>query len=152
MQATDDISATRRLVLGVTYALVASIAYAVAQVLTRQLVVGDVSPLVGSTLALFWGTIGFFALSFRSMAERKANLKRGSLYFGAAGIFAAIGVVGLFEALGRGTVVVVSPIVSTSPLFTLVFAAVFLRGIEQLTPRVVAGAVLVVAGVVVLSL
>ena len=152
MQATNAPTATRRLALGVTYALAASVAYAVAQVLTRRLVDNDVNPLVGSTLALFWGTVGFFALSFRSFGEPKPNLRRGSFYFGAAGIFAAIGVVGLFEALGRGTVVVVSPIVSTSPLFTLVFAAVLLRGIEQLTPRVVLGAVLVVVGVVVLSL
>jgi drug/metabolite transporter (DMT)-like permease len=152
MQSTEEHLAPRRLALGVAYALAASIAYAVAQVLTRQLVDDDVSPLVGSTLSLFWGTIGFFAISFRALGEQKPNLGRGSLYFGAAGIFAAIGVAGLFEALGRGSVVVVSPIVSTSPLFTLVFAALLLRGIEQLTPRVIGGAVLVVVGVIVLSL
>ena len=57
----------------------------------------------------------------------------------------------MFQALSRGPVVVLSPVVSTNPLFTLLFASIFLRGVERITPRVVAGALLVVGGVVVLS-
>ena len=49
-------------------------------------------------------------------------------------------------------VVVVSPVLATNPLFTLILAAIFLRDIEQITPRIIVGALLVVAGVVVLSL
>ena len=46
---------------------------------------------------------------------------------------------------------VISPVLATNPLFTLLFASIFLRGVERITPRVVLGALLVVAGVVVLS-
>ena len=56
-----------------------------------------------------------------------------------------------FEALSRGQVVVVSPVLATNPLFTLLLAMVLLRGLEQITLRVIAGTCLVVLGIVVLT-
>jgi uncharacterized membrane protein len=101
---------------------------------------------------LFWGTLGFVALSYRSLGERSANFRRGALLFVSAGFFSTLGLVGMFLALDRGEVVLVSPVLATHSLSTLVLAALFLRGVERLTLRVAAGCVLVVAGVIVLSL
>jgi drug/metabolite transporter (DMT)-like permease len=52
----------------------------------------------------------------------------------------------LFEAFYRGRVSVVSPLVATESLWTVVLALVFLRRHEHVGVRLVAGALLVVAG------
>ena len=112
-----------------------------------------------------------------AIAEAGATLATGYLLFsqprpvlyqgafgvlgGLAGIVAGIvggdflwlagGVMLMFQALSRGNVVVVSPLVSTNPLFTLVLAAVLLRDVERITRRTIVGALLVVLGVVVVT-
>jgi drug/metabolite transporter, DME family len=149
-------SAVRRnTLIGIGFALIAAVSYGASQVITRYVVSGAglaVSPLVGSLIALFWGTLGFSLLSIRGLRQPAPNFRRGALYFAAGGVFSAGGVILLFQALSRGTVVVVSPIAATNPLFTLFFAALLLRGVEHITARIVAGAILVVVGVVILSI
>ena len=73
--------------------------------------------------------------------------RRTYAYFAGSGTLTAVALLSLFAALGIGRVVVVDPLAATAPLFTAVFAAVFLRDLERVTRRLVAGAVLVVVGV-----
>ncbi len=47
-----------------------------------------------------------------------------------------------------GEVVRVAPVVGTVPLFTVLLSTVLLRGVEQITPRIVVASLLVVVGVV----
>ena len=47
-----------------------------------------------------------------------------------------------------GRVVVVAPLVATSPLWTLLLAMLLLRGVERITAKSVAGTLAVVAGTV----
>ncbi len=49
-------------------------------------------------------------------------------------------------------VAVVVPLYTSSPLFVLPLSALFLRGVERVTPRIVLGAVAVVVGVVLVAL
>jgi drug/metabolite transporter, DME family len=149
--ATAPAASGRAVLTGVAFSLGAAVAYGASQVLTRQFVGGLASPLVGSFIALTFGTLGFAVLSLRSLGPRGEHFWRGAAYFAGAGVFSATGVLLLFVALSRGQVVVISPVVATNPLFTLVMASVLLRGVERITARVVIGAVLVVAGVVVLT-
>jgi drug/metabolite transporter, DME family len=145
-------AASRRTVLlGVLFALIAALSYGSSQVLTRQGVSTLAPPLVGTFIALFWGTLGFALLSARNLGPRPERLRRGTAYFIGAGICSSLGVTLMFQALARGEVVILSPVLATNPLFTLVFAAALLRGVERITLRHVAGTALVVAGVVVLS-
>jgi drug/metabolite transporter (DMT)-like permease len=137
--------------IGVAYALAAALSYGASQVLTRQGVSDLAPPLTGSFIALLWGTVGFSLLSARGLADRPPDFWRGAKFFAAGGIFSAAGVLLMFEALSRGQVVVVSPVLATNPLFTLFLATVMLRGLEQITLRVIAGTCLVVLGVVVLT-
>jgi drug/metabolite transporter (DMT)-like permease len=142
---------------GVAFALIAALSYGSSQVLTRQGVSSLAPPLVGTFIALFWGTLGFAALSARGLGaalrevDGPARLRRGTAFFIGAGICSSLGVTLMFQALARGKVVVLSPVLATNPLFTLVFAAILLRSVERITPRHVAGTALVVAGVAVLS-
>lgn len=149
---TEERAGIRRTTLiGVAMAFGAAISYGSSQVLTRQGVSDLAPPLVGSFIALFWGTLGFLVISIRSLRGVTGDLRNGAIYFGAAGVFSAAGVMLMFQALSRGEVVIISPVLATNPLFTLILAAIFLRGVERITAPIVIGAVLVVAGVAVLS-
>jgi len=55
-------------------------------------------------------------------------------------------------ALSVGNVVVVSPIVATSPLWIVLGSWLFLRDIERLTLRTILGAVCIVAGTIAISI
>jgi drug/metabolite transporter (DMT)-like permease len=70
----------------------------------------------------------------------------------AAGITISLGMVCIYYALDLGKVSVVIPISSTGPFFSLLLAAVFLRDVEKVTLRIVASAVMIVGGVVLLTL
>ena len=138
--------------LGLLFGLTAVLSYAIAQLLTRHAVSEDASPLLGTLIALSVGTLGFTFVAGRQFSEGGADLHRGALLFAVAGFFSTLGVIFQFEALQKGQVVVVSPIANTSPLFTLIFATVLLRGVERLTLNVFLGAGLVVVGVAVIRL
>ncbi|HXG53064.1 MAG TPA: EamA family transporter [candidate division Zixibacteria bacterium] len=74
--------------------------------------------------------------------------RRGVLHFSASGFFEALGALLSLIALASGRVVVVAPIVATTPLWNLLIAMIFLRGREEINPRTVAGTVAVVLGTV----
>lgn len=144
-------SARRDLIIGLLFGFGAAMSYGTSQVLTRHSVSNLAPPLVGAFVALAWGTLGFSLMSVRSIAKAGERSARGTMFFVLAGLFSACGIMLMFQALKRGEVVIISPVLATNPLFTLVFAAALLRGVERITPRIVLGALLVVAGVVVLT-
>jgi drug/metabolite transporter (DMT)-like permease len=69
-----------------------------------------------------------------------------------AGVFETLGILLVILALSSGPVVIVSPIVATSPLWILLGTWLFLRGIERLTLRTIAGALCVVSGTIAITL
>jgi uncharacterized membrane protein len=138
--------------IGLLFAMTAVLAYTMSQVLTRHGVSDDASPILGSFIALTVGTAGFTLVANRQFQERSADFRKGAWLFAVAGFFSTLGVVFQFQALHHGDVTLVSPISNTNPLFTLLLAALMLRGVERLTPPVFLGAGLVVAGVIVLRL
>lgn len=71
--------------------------------------------------------------------------------FFVAGVFETLGILLGIIALSVGEVVIVSPIIATSPLWVLVGTWLFLRGIETLTLRTILGALCVVSGTIAIS-
>jgi drug/metabolite transporter (DMT)-like permease len=63
-----------------------------------------------------------------------------------AGLLFGASYVCLFEAYYRGPVTVVSPLVATESLWGVTLSAIVLRRSEGIGPRLVAGAVLIVCG------
>jgi uncharacterized membrane protein len=85
-------------------------------------------------------------------ATREFDLSRRSLrYFLPAGVASSVGVAMLYAALGIGDVVIVTPVLNTSPLFALGLTFLFAREGELFDWRVVVGTVAIVAGVAILS-
>ncbi len=69
-----------------------------------------------------------------------------------AGTFETLGILLVILALSVGHVVVVSPIVATSPLWIVLGTFLFLRDVETINWRTVAGVIAVVSGTVMISL
>ena len=72
-------------------------------------------------------------------------------WFLAAGVTVSLAMTCIYYALDLGKVSVVIPISSTGPLFSLILTAIFLRGVERVTLRIVVSAALIVVGVMLIS-
>jgi drug/metabolite transporter, DME family len=100
-------------------------------------------------VALPW--LGSYAVWPRK-GEQPVWNRQSMVPFLFAGVFETLGIVLVIAALSFGPVVIVSPIVATSPLWILLGTWLFLRGIERLTLRTIIGALCVVAGTIAISL
>ncbi len=77
--------------------------------------------------------------------------RQGFSFFLAAALMATAAQVLNFVALGRGELSVIIPLLNTTPLFTVLLSVVFLRKVETVNQRIVFGAVLMFAGVVIIT-
>jgi drug/metabolite transporter (DMT)-like permease len=100
------------------------------------------SPLVGAS-AVHSGIIRPRSPEDRGILQSLLSFK----YVALAGVASGVAVISWYLAVQRADVVVISPIVSSSPLVTLFLAHLFLTRLERVTRRLVFGAVLTVAGV-----
>ncbi|HEX7227959.1 MAG TPA: DMT family transporter, partial [Candidatus Binatia bacterium] len=73
------------------------------------------------------------------------------MHFSASGLFEGLGALLSLMALSVGTVVVVSPIVATTPLWNLLIAYLFLREREKLNARTALGTIAVVGGTIAIT-
>ena len=93
--------------------------------------------------------LGFVFITKRAHQLRMS--REGFVFYFCAALIATSAQVANFIALGRGQLSVIIPLLNTTPLFTVFFSAVFLRNVETVNLRVVLGAVLMVAGVVLIT-
>jgi drug/metabolite transporter (DMT)-like permease len=106
-----------------------------------------VQPLSAAAAALLGGAS--VTVAYRLFVDGRPSMPllwRGLRAFGVAGLFSGFSYVCLFEAFERGRVSVVSPLVATESLWGVVLSFVVFKHSELVGKRVVAGAVLVVAG------
>jgi DME family drug/metabolite transporter len=114
----------------------------------RKVGLGGMAPLPGFAVNV---TAAFVAFTAFLIASRQTSAiacrGRSLVYLAAAGVAENVGVLALVVALSIGTVSVVAPLASVSPIFVLVLSFFFLRGLEILTARIVVGTLMIVAGV-----
>ena len=121
--------------------------------LISRLGIGSV--LAGSCALTGAGLIGYtvsavvILAATRLRGARAPTDRRATPWFVATGMLNGGSVFLMYTALAKGKVALVSPIVATYPLFTLVLSLLLLRQ-ERVPPRVALGAVLTVAGVIML--
>jgi drug/metabolite transporter (DMT)-like permease len=140
--------------LGVLFAIAATVLFAVRDNVVRALSKGsDVPPLVAVPTSLLAAVA---AVALYLVVTRRGAWARG--YGTAVRVFAPAGLIFglsyalLFEAYYRGRVSVVAPLVATESLWGVAFAALLLRRSELVGRRLVFGAVLIVAGGVLIGL
>lgn len=78
--------------------------------------------------------------------------KRSSLpFFAAAAVISTVAQILNYAALEMGEVSAMVPLLNTTPLFTVLFSALFLRRVETVTLRIFFGAVIMFAGVLIIA-
>lgn len=100
-------------------------------------------------VSLLW-LAGYLTLSTRGERPVWNRQSLGPFLF--AGVFETLGILLGITALSYGPVILVSPLIATSPLWVLFGSWLFLRGIETIALRTVLGAVSVVSGTIAISL
>jgi drug/metabolite transporter (DMT)-like permease len=133
--------------LGVVYALAAACSYGVRPLILKYGLNEADIPLAAACI----GAVA--ALVYTLVREDRSQLRLTQAdpafkFWVLSGLIGAVGLVSLTYALAGGEVSVVYPLTSSAPLFTVGFTALLLRGVEQITWRLVVGTILVVAGVV----
>ena len=137
--------------IGLVYALVGTVAFATRDTLVRWLVseATDVEPVLAAFVAMLTGTV--VSLAFVSWRRTRVT-RAAAVAFVPAGLCYGLSYVFLFEAFSRGRVSVVSPIVATESLWGVTLSWLVLRKSEHVGARLFVGAVLVVAGGVLIGL
>ena len=121
---------------------------ALAQVLSKAGLMLWPNPFAAALVGYTLSAAAVWAATLGQRTARKFD-RRGAAWFVATGILNGIAVLCLYRALNTGTVILVSPIVATYPLFTMLLSALVLRE-ERMSGMLSAGVTLIVAGVIVL--
>lgn len=134
------------------FPLGAAMLASVSQNIRKLGLIATGEPLLASTVSIttsFACLTGSLAVSggFRSLKFSGGCLP----YYGSAAVFALFGQFFTFRALHVGELSVVSPIINTTPLFIILFTALFLRGEEKVNTLVVLGSIMLVAGIAVIT-
>lgn len=134
--------------LGVAFAVAATVLFAVRDNVVRAIAKGsDVAPLTAVPVSLFAAVA---AVVLYLVVTRRGAWASGYgaavRTFAPAGVIFGVSYVLLFEAYYHGRVSVVAPLVATESLWGILFAALFLRRSELVGRWLVVGAVLIVAG------
>lgn len=143
---------SRANLLGYLFALVSALGYSAVTIIAKKGLLSYSSPVAAVSVSLFSGTLFMALFSFRNVGGHSTRGKKGILFFLLSGAMAGVGQLAMYLALGQAPVVVVSPLTNVTPLLTILLVYVFLRGLEKVSPRVALAAVLVVAGVIMISL
>jgi uncharacterized membrane protein len=127
--------------------VLSAICFGVVAVL-RKLGLSDTGVVVGSAINVTTALVAFTAFLLASgRSEVMVCRGRSLAHFVAAGLTENLGVFMNVMALSLGTVSIVTPLYGTAPIFVLFLAPFFLRDVETLSVRIVAGTLLIVFGV-----
>lgn len=135
------------------YPLITSTITAFVHPLRRYALLQSNEPLFFAALV---GPISLFAFAVfywsPASSEKLVWDRRALVPFMFSGLGETLSVMFLLYAYSSGPVVIVAPISSTVPVWTMLLAAIFLRDLEQFTRASVVGSILVVIGVIAISL
>jgi uncharacterized membrane protein len=101
-------------------------------------------PVAGVTFTLF-GVVAFI------VTRSKPPSMRAFGWFCLTGFFSGLAYVAVITALSSGSVAVVVPLYTSSPIFVVLASRLFLGHLERLTPRIVLGVLTVFTGIATIS-
>lgn len=111
-------------------------------------------PLFGTMVANLTGFLTSMVIMGVTGGRRLSlvGTPRSYLMFVLGGMASATAWVASFNALVRGDLVRVAPLITTSPLFALALSYVFLRQMERFTWKIIVGTVTIVTGIIFIKL
>jgi uncharacterized membrane protein len=137
----------------VVYPLIGAMAFGASAILRKAGL--DEAPVPVMAAAVTAGSAAIFSLAllqFRGGKEALKLTRRSATWLFAAALFNTAATLSVFYALNYGKVVIVEPLISSNPVLTLLFTSIFLRDLEALHARVLGGALLTVAGTILVVL
>jgi uncharacterized membrane protein len=124
----------------------------ISQTLRKQALAIIPDPFVAVAVVTTVSLTLLLAFVFTTGRTGQLRIERNSFkFFFPAALIAVAAQILNFMALGRGQLSVIIPLLNTTPLFTVLFSLLFLRGIEIVNSRIILGAGLMVAGVVLIT-
>ena len=133
----------------IVYPLIGAMAFGGSSILRKAGLAFVQSPILAAAVTA--GTAAVFSFTLLQIRGGKVAFKltrRSAAWLFAAGFINTMATLSVFYALSYGKVVIVEPLVSSNPVLTLLFTAVFLRDVEALNTRVITGGFLTVIGTV----
>jgi len=138
---------------GLIVPVVGSLAIAFSQIVRKEGLNIYNQPLLGVALGYTTTLIVYFLVLALSKTSRTSRFSRQDIYlFWKPGVGIAAGWLLSFLALSHEMVSIVAPILQTELLFILFFAYIFLRKLEKISFKLIASALLIVVGVILISI
>jgi uncharacterized membrane protein len=138
--------------LDTVFPISAALISAVSQTLRKQALKIIPDPFVAVAIVTSVSLLLLLLFVFATKRSHQLRMSREGLrFFLCAALMATSAQIANFIALGRGQMSVIIPLLNTTPLFTVCFSALFLRKVETVNARIVFGAALMVAGVVLIT-
>ena len=134
------------------YPFLAALLFAVKDVTVRWGLSGGASPVLAAAIAALTSTVEIF-LVLRYLQRQKFSLPPAGVmhWFISSGLFTGGSFLFMYLGFSMERVSIIGPLVNSYAVFVLLLAPLMARQIEKVTPRKVAGAVLVVAGIFLVS-
>ena len=133
----------------VIYPVLAALAFGISTTLRKSGLMAIHVPLLAAAVTVGTAFVVLLAIVwFRGGSAVLRFNRRSSSWLFAGALINSAAILSFFSALNVGTIVRVEPLVACNPLLTLLWASIFLRQLETLSWRVVAGALVTVAGTV----
>ena len=136
-------------VAGYGLAILAAACYGASTLSGRVLSFQFGSPLIMAAGSMFFATLLLAPVFGKEAVQRSVRVGWAPVYVFLAGLAAACAVMSLYFAVTRegSNILVLAPIVSCNPLFTLFLARLLLRRSESITKELVIGTLMAVGGV-----
>lgn len=129
------------------YAFIAMIAFSVTPYLRKGAMTALSAPALGVIISTIIANSTLMTTSRFMPGPQKFEFSRSlALASIPAGIFAMAAAINFWTALRDGPLTVISPLIRMTPVFVLILSAIFLRGKEIITMRLILATGVVVAG------
>jgi drug/metabolite transporter (DMT)-like permease len=129
------------------YPVLAALAFGISSNLRKAGLTEVPRPLLGAAVTL--GTaflVLLLIIQLRGGRQALAWNAEGAKWMIAGALVNTCALLSFFSALNIGQIVRIEPLVACNPLLSIVWTGIFLRGIERLTGRIITGALITVAG------
>jgi uncharacterized membrane protein len=138
--------------LDIVYPILGALAFGISTTLRKTGLTEVQIPILGAAVAT--GTAFFVLLGIIQMRGGRQvlefNRQSSGWLFGAALVNTAA-ILSVFSALNVGNVVRVEPLIASNPLLSLLWTGIFLKELEQVSARIVVGALVTVTGTVLVA-
>ncbi|QLD89134.1 DMT family transporter [Natronomonas salina] len=134
--------------------LASAFLYGIEPIFAKVGLATGTSPFVGLGVKTLTATVAFYAyLRYRgTLPSRSAFQSTNTKWYVAAGLANSAFLLSYYAALAVAPVVLVQPVLQTSPLFVIVISYVFLQRLERVTWKIVVAGAIVALGAALVAL